>query len=193
MKLYMVRHGQSTANAGHLHAGWSQIPLTEQGVKEAQQAGKLLAGLKFDRVYVSDLLRAQQTLATALPGIKGEVTPLLREINVGELAGKTADECLEIYGESYLDNKAVHDFTPYGGEDDAMHLERIRRFAVRLVQEKQPLAAAFCHEGSIRCMLDLVLGYRHCRKAYPLTNGSVSVFEYSDKKWALVEWNRIAE
>lgn len=193
MKLYMIRHGQSIANATRQHAGWAQVPLTERGVEEARRAGKILAGIRFDKVYVSDLVRAKQTLEAALPGIKGTVTPLLREISVGDLAGKTAAECLEIYGESYLTNKAIHDFTPYGGENDTMHLDRIREFAMQAELDRAPCVAAFCHEGSIRCMLDLVLGYRHNRKEYAMDNGSVSIFELTNGSWSLVSWNNTAD
>lgn len=192
MKLYMIRHGQSAANAQHRHAGWTQIPLTEQGAAQARAAGRLLKAIRFDSIYVSDLLRAQQTLTAALPGADSITTSLLREINVGELAGKTAGECLEIYGEQYLENKAIHNFVPYGGENDAMHLDRIHRFAVQLERNAQANVAAFCHEGSIRCMLDLVMGQRHCRKDYPLGNGSVSVFEFTEGRWMLLEWNKTA-
>lgn len=193
MKLYMIRHGQSTANADRLHAGWAQVPLTESGFEDARRAGKLLEGIHFDKIYVSDLLRAKQTMETALPGAEGIVTPLLREISVGDLAGKNASECLEIYGESYLTNKAVHDFIPYGGENSTMHLDRIREFTMQAELDHAPCIAAFCHEGSIRCMLDLVLGYRHNRKEYAMDNGSVSIFELADGRWSLVSWNNTAE
>ncbi|MBR4291112.1 MAG: histidine phosphatase family protein [Oscillospiraceae bacterium] len=193
MKLYMIRHGQSTANAGKLHAGWAQVPLTEQGIADARRAGKLLDGIPFDKIYVSDLLRAKQTLEAALPGAEGIETPLLREINVGELAGKNAAECIAMYGESYLTNKAIHDFTPYGGENDTMHLDRLREFTMQAELDGADCIAAFCHEGTIRCMLDLVLGYRHDRKAYPMANGSVSVFQLKNGRWALVSWNNTAE
>ena len=189
MKLYMIRHGQSTANAQHLHAGWAQIPLTDQGMEQARIAGRLLAGIQFDSIYVSDLLRAQQTLTAALPGADSIPTSLLREINVGDLAGKTAGECLEIYGERYLGDKAAQNFGSYGGEDHTMHLDRIRRFAASLEQNVQTNVAAFCHEGSIRWMLDLVMGQRHCRKDYPLDNGAVSIFEFIDGHWTLIAWN----
>lgn len=189
MKLYMIRHGQSTANAQKLHAGWAQIPLTEQGLAQAYAAGRLLEGIQFDSIYVSDLLRAQQTLTAALPGADGISTSLLREINVGDLAGKTAGECLEIYGERYLEDKAAQNFLPYGGENVSMHLNRIRSFTVHLERNVQTNVAAFCHEGSIRCMLDLVMEQRHCRKDYPLDNGSVSIFEFVDGRWTLLTWN----
>ena len=192
MILYMIRHGQSTANAGRLHAGWAQVPLTEQGFADARRAGKLLNGVPFDKIYVSDLLRAKQTLEAALPGAEGIETPLLREINVGELAGKTAAECTAIYGESYVTNKAIHDFTPYGGENDTMHLDRIREFTMQADLDGADCIAAFCHEGSIRCMLDLVLGQRHDRKEYAMANGSVSVFERKNGRWSLLFWNNTA-
>ena len=42
MKLYLVRHGQSVANATKIHSGWSQVPLTEQGRADAARAGEYL-------------------------------------------------------------------------------------------------------------------------------------------------------
>lgn len=191
MKLYMIRHGQSTANAQHLHAGWAQVPLTEQGVEEAVLTGRLLENISFDQIYVSDLIRAQQTLSAALPGAIAVTTPLLREIHVGDIAGKSAAECVQLYGDSYLENKAAHNYTPYGGEDMVRHLERIRVFMQYLEKEPFRCVAAFCHEGSIRCLLDLVLGYRHDRKERALGNGSVTVFEYANGTWSLVSWNRM--
>lgn len=193
MKLYMIRHGQSTANAKRLHAGWMQVPLTDRGIEEARCAGRLLTGIRFDKIYVSDLLRAQQTLEAALPNTSAVTTSLLREVNVGNLAGKSADDCLKIYGESYLSNKAVHNFVPYNGENDNMHLDRIREFAKLAEDDDLPCIAAFCHEGSIRCMLDLVMGERHCRRDYPLDNGSVSIFELTNGCWSLVSWNNTAD
>lgn len=189
----MIRHGQSTANAARKHAGWSQIPLTEQGESEARQAGMLLKDISFDRIYVSDLLRAKQTVQIALPGKAATETPLLREIHVGELAGKTIECCLAQYGESYLHNKAVRDFTPYGGETGEMHLDRIRQFVALLESGPDGCFAAFCHEGSIRHMLDIVLGEQHCREQYPLSNGSVCVFSYTAGKWSLAVWNSTQE
>ena len=60
MKLYMIRHGESTANAEGKHAGWGQIPLTDKGRDDARHAGTLLEGVTFDRVYVSDLLTTNE-------------------------------------------------------------------------------------------------------------------------------------
>lgn len=117
MRMYMIRHGESMANAKHLHAGWSQTPLSPKGEAEAQCLAELLKHYTFDKVYSSDLLRAKQTKALALPESDAVLTELLREISVGELAGKRADACLRQYGERYLTDKAARDFRFFGGEN----------------------------------------------------------------------------
>ena len=190
MKLYMIRHGESTANEGKMHAGWGQVPLTEKGREDARKAGTLLEGVAFDRIYVSDLIRARETMALALPDAEGVVTPLLREIGVGELSGQRIPDCTEKYGESYLANKAEYNFAPYGGENHEMHLARIRYFADKVAKEENDTVAAFCHAGSIRCMLEVVLEKRCLPKDYPIYNGSVSIFEYADGQWTCLEWNK---
>jgi 2,3-bisphosphoglycerate-dependent phosphoglycerate mutase len=63
-KLMLVRHGQSDWNLKNLFTGWTDVVLTEKGVHEATEAGKLLAGLDydFDIAYTSVLKRAIRTL-----------------------------------------------------------------------------------------------------------------------------------
>ena len=62
--LVLVRHGQSEWNLQNLFTGWRDVDLTEQGVKEAQEAGRKLKaqGLAFDIAFTSALKRAQLTL-----------------------------------------------------------------------------------------------------------------------------------
>ena len=42
-KLVLIRHGESTANRDNVYTGWSDVPLTERGIQQAHEAGKLLA------------------------------------------------------------------------------------------------------------------------------------------------------
>lgn len=60
--LALVRHGESTWNARGIWTGWEDPPLSEKGMEEARQAGKLLKDIKFDLAYTSTLIRAKQTL-----------------------------------------------------------------------------------------------------------------------------------
>jgi 2,3-bisphosphoglycerate-dependent phosphoglycerate mutase len=61
--LVLVRHGQSEWNALGKWTGWQDVPLTDQGKREARKAAQSLEGLTFDKAYTSNLSRAQQTLA----------------------------------------------------------------------------------------------------------------------------------
>ena len=82
MKLYLIRHGESEANSTASHAGWAQVPLTAKGEGEARAVGDRLRRetLTFDRIYTSDLRRAMQTHALALPDTVAQASPLIREI-----------------------------------------------------------------------------------------------------------------
>ena len=66
--LVLVRHGQSEWNKKNLFTGWADPGLTEKGVEEAIEAGRLLAakGLHFDIAFTSVLSRAQDTLTLML-------------------------------------------------------------------------------------------------------------------------------
>ncbi len=189
MKLYLVRHGQSEANLTKSHAGWTQVSLTKQGEADAKSARILLQGVKFNKVYTSDLLRAIQTADIALPDMDKEQTPLLREINIGELAGKTADDCVKEYGELYLLQKQKRDFTVFGGEDYQTHMARVEAFLNMIESEEDTLIAVFCHEGTMRLVLDKVLGHRLDMKSLRCQNGSIAIFEYREGHWSLCQWN----
>ena len=63
-KLLLCRHGQSTWNLQNLFTGWTDVDLTEQGVREATTAGQQLKslGIQFDVAFTSVLVRAIRTL-----------------------------------------------------------------------------------------------------------------------------------
>lgn len=188
MLLYMIRHGESTANLAKVHAGWAQVPLSPQGERDAERAKKALDGVSFNKIYASDLIRAVQTAQIARPACPFTQTSLLREISVGELAGKSVAECHQIYGDSYLENRAARNYRPYGGEAQEDQLQRIRAFCALLESDPAERVAAFCHEGSIQCMLQIATqakGFlpRQCQ------NGGVCIFSFDGRQWSLVEWD----
>jgi 2,3-bisphosphoglycerate-dependent phosphoglycerate mutase len=61
-RLFLIRHGQSVWNLQNRFTGWVDVPLSPQGVIEAQQAAALLADEHFDVAFTSTLLRAQDSL-----------------------------------------------------------------------------------------------------------------------------------
>ena len=64
-KLVLLRHGQSAWNKTNQFTGWVDVPLTEQGVEEAKNGGKLMKdkGVLPDIVFTSLLRRAIEDIA----------------------------------------------------------------------------------------------------------------------------------
>lgn len=58
-RLILLRHGQSAWNLQNRFTGWVDVSLSEKGIEEAEQVGELLAGIRFDTVFISTLIRAQ--------------------------------------------------------------------------------------------------------------------------------------
>ena len=189
MKIYLIRHGQSVTNRDKLHAGWMQVPLSDEGVLQAKQVGAFLKSLKFDKIYSSDLLRAKQTLEYALGVCEYEESAAIRELNVGKLEGKSAKECVEIYGDFYVQTKARKDYTPFGGENEENIIERARKFYSTLSEKEYESVAIFTHEGFIRATLECALGCYVKPGSVNFKNCIVSLFELNQNELKLIAWN----
>jgi 2,3-bisphosphoglycerate-dependent phosphoglycerate mutase len=115
-KLMLVRHGQSDWNLKNLFTGWTDVDLTEKGVQEAVDAGKLLAGLDydFDIAFTSVLKRAIRTLWIILEEMDRMWIPVVRDwrlnerhygalqgLNKAETSAKYGDEQVHIWRRSY--------------------------------------------------------------------------------------------
>lgn len=89
-----MRHGESEGNAARIFTGHIDSPLTETGRRQARIVADALATVKLDRVLSSDLSRARDTaVAIAEPhGLAVETFPELREIDLGEMAGRSFDD-----------------------------------------------------------------------------------------------------
>ena len=105
IKLVLVRHGQSMWNLENRFTGWTDVELSEQGIKEAKEAGKVLKekGYGFDVAYTSVLKRANDTLEYILEELGEQDIPVkkswrLNERHYGALQGLNKDETKEKYG-----------------------------------------------------------------------------------------------
>ena len=109
IKLALVRHGQSMWNLENRFTGWTDVELSEQGIKEAKEAGKVLKekGFGFDVAYTSVLKRANDTLGYILEELGEQDIPVkkswrLNERHYGALQGLNKDETKEKYGEEQV-------------------------------------------------------------------------------------------
>ena len=109
MKLVLVRHGQSIWNLENKFTGWTDVELSENGVKEAIEAGKRLKEkeFSFDVAYTSVLKRANDTLDYILNELGEENIPInyswrLNERHYGALQGLNKKETALKYGEEQV-------------------------------------------------------------------------------------------
>ena len=167
MEVYVIRHGQSEALVNGIHAGWGPTPLSPLGMEQAEEAGRKLDGIPFDKVYVSDLVRTRQTAERVFPGYPYIFEPRVREFSSGRLEGKRVAECREELGEPYIRARHENDYTAYGGENEDMVTLRIQSFMRDLEKDEADgcsRVAVVCHAGAIRQMVYEVLQCRFPRQ-----------------------------
>ncbi len=115
-KVVLLRHGQSTWNQENRFTGWTDVDLSEQGLAEAHDAGRLLKaeGYTFDLAFTSVLKRAIKTLAIALEQMDQLWIPVtkhwrlnerhygaLQGLNKAETAAKHGEDQVKIWRRSY--------------------------------------------------------------------------------------------
>lgn len=108
-KLVLIRHGESTWNKENRFTGWTDVDLSEKGIEEAKEAGKLLKeqGYIFDYAFTSVLKRALRTLWIVLDEMDLLWIPVeknwrLNERHYGALQGLNKAETAEKYGEEQV-------------------------------------------------------------------------------------------
>lgn len=108
MKLVLLRHGESEWNKENRFTGWTDVDLSENGVKEAENAGKLLKekGYTFDVSFTSVLKRANKTLEIVLKEMNLDIPVYysyrLNERHYGALQGLNKDEMRKKFGEEQV-------------------------------------------------------------------------------------------
>ena len=162
--LVLIRHGQSEWNAKNLFTGWKNPGLTETGVKEAINAGKLIKDEKinFDIMYTSKLIRAQLTGNTILEIINQSDIPIIKdtalnERNYGSLAGLNKDDARKKWGEEQIHIwRRSYDIPPPDGESLKNTAERVlpyfnKEILPKVISGSNILIAA--HGNSLRSLI----------------------------------------
>ena len=129
--LILIRHGQSVWNAANRFTGWTDVELSEVGVSEAEEAGRILSSHRIDVVHTSDLIRAQRTaeiimsLNESSEGYSTKSDWRLNERNYGSLQGLNKAETAEKFGAEQVHIwRRSFDVAPPDGESLEMTAER---------------------------------------------------------------------
>ena len=185
MKLFLVRHGESEGNLVACYHGQTDLKLTGRGRQQAEAIQPILFRHKFDKIYSSDLTRTCNTCELAIPGAIYEPITLLREYDVGSLAGKPLMDL-----EPFQADPAVRpDYTYFGGENITMVRGRARAFLNMLEASDYTCVAAFSHFGFINCVLSEVLGVNYPRETLKTGNCAIHVLEFDGKIWKIAALN----
>ena len=162
--LVLVRHGQSEWNKKNLFTGWKDPKLTARGVEEAIKAGDELkgSGYSFDKMYTSELFRAQETGRIILDRMGLDSIEVIKDLslnerNYGDLAGLNKDDARKKWGEDQVHIwRRSFDVPPPGGESLKDTAERVlpyfnKNIIPQLAEGLNILIAA--HGNSLRALV----------------------------------------
>lgn len=191
--LILVRHGFSVSNDLKYFTGNMDTPLTELGHKQAEKCAEFLKTLPIDTIYSSDLSRAMDTAKpiSDLLNLPVHPEPMLREIYAGSWEGVYFTDLEKRFPESYRIWKeniglAVCD----GGESVQAFSERILKIVTEIAQKHMGENVLITtHATPIRVLITHANGLPISRMAeIPwVKNASVSIFEYENGKFRLVQ------
>ena len=169
-KLVLLRHGQSKWNLENRFTGWKDVPLTEKGIKEANNAGLLLKknNIKIDKIFSSVLERANKTAEIAIKssGIENlylngnliyEKDQRLNERDYGDLVGLNKAETADKFGKAQVHIwRRSYDTPPPNGESLKDVVDRVSPYFSNKIEpfildNKNVLIAA--HGNSLRAIM----------------------------------------
>lgn len=134
--VYLVRHGSTAMNRGgagkDLIRGWADVPLSKEGVEQADRVAEDLEDCDFKVIHTSDLQRAEKTAQAIARETGGEVETMegLRSWNLGpEFEGKLTNPTIVDKIKGFVDND---DETPDGGES-------FKDFYARVIECVEPI------------------------------------------------------
>jgi broad specificity phosphatase PhoE len=184
MEIVLARHGETEWSRDGRHTGRTDIPLTENGRREALQLREALNGWSFARVLSSPLQRALETCRLAGLGDRAEITEDLVEWDYGEYEGITTAQIRE----SRPDWNLWRDGCP-GGETAA----DVGRRADRVLAELEGVegdVAVFAHGHVLRVMAARWVALPPESGAlFALNTGTLSVLGYERETRVVRRWN----
>lgn len=159
---YMIRHGQTEANAGEYMAGSLDSPLTALGIQQAETARLTVEALDIKPKIIihSHLSRARDTAEIINKTLKLDMIedPDYAEMHVGDMEGKPWADCDEIFH---------HGINPPGGETHQQFIERVKRAKNKALSYTETPALIVCHGGVFKAFAGLynidIWGVENCQ------------------------------
>ena len=197
-KLILIRHGQSVWNAENRFTGWTDVDLSDKGVKEAEEAGNELRNQVIDVVHTSDLIRAKRTaeiVIRANVSSKDTVTKSdwrLNERNYGALQGLNKAETAEEHGaEQVRIWRRSFDVAPPEGESLEMTAKRTIPYLEEEILpdlESGVNVLVSAHGNSLRSIVMHIEGISpNDIVSFEIKTGVPRYYDYSDGVLSLID------
>ncbi|MBV9382705.1 MAG: histidine phosphatase family protein [Streptosporangiaceae bacterium] len=189
VRLVLWRHGQTIWNVEKRFQGQTDIPLDEAGMAQAERAARLLAALRPDAIFSSDLRRATSTAAplASITGLPVQLDKDLRERSGGSWEGLTDVEIRARYPDEHAS------WNPPDGEPSAAVADRVAAALGRVAATIADggLAVVVSHGAALRLGMSRMLGMDGdlFGALGPLANCSWSVLGQRYGRWRLLEHN----
>jgi 2,3-bisphosphoglycerate-dependent phosphoglycerate mutase len=214
MELMCVRHGRTEWNANRRLQGHTDVPLDDEGRRQAKALGALLRDERIDLAVSSDLVRAQETTRLLLDGrdLVPMFDPHWRERQFGAWEGLTWEQILAanpqwegltweeiLVASPRIDPAGANSprtYAPTGGESFDALCTRIARATERCIAELHDDAVVLIvtHAGPLYALLRLLLGYAaSAARNVRFAHASVTRFRLTSGGWRLVRLNQTLE
>lgn len=195
MRLLVVRHGATAHNLSARITGQIDAPLSPLGLRQADALAARLAGLRFDALVSSDLMRASVTAEriARVVGLSVTLDPALREIAMGAWEGRTGHELRRDAPDLFA--RVIEDPT---GEEAAPGGESWARFTARVDaaraqwQARHPHGRVLwvAHGGVVSALLLRALGLSYDRRdQFARDNTSLFEFDYRRDRVVILRAN----
>lgn len=191
-KLILIRHGQTEMNKEGMYYGRLDVPINENGVKQAEEACKRLIeyGIDYDKIYSSTMIRAKQTAEIVnYKNLEIEQSPLIVEMDFGIFEGLTYSELKEKYPEEL--KKSAEDWKNYSyvtGENPYMLQERAVKFLDTLDKNVNNLVVT--HWGIICSLMSWLFSNKlEGYWKFEVKNGGIIVIDFDDDFPILLGFN----
>lgn len=201
MLLYFVRHGKTTWNAeGRFQGASGDSPLLETSYNDIAQLGQRLAHVHFDKIFSSDLKRANDTAQLILkyhqnPNQTIIPTKALREWDLGKLEGQKIRLISDIYPSqmhAFHHNLALFKAQMFEAESVFQATNRLRQLLQEQAINQGDNLLFVGHGAHLTASIRSLLGYEPAllRAEGGLDNTSLTILETDDfKQYQLRVWN----
>lgn len=193
--IYLIRHGALNSKGGKRFIGQIDLPMSDEGVKQANRLRQELSCVRLNHIFCSDLQRSRQTadIIAQKHNLMPTVSQELREIFLGEWEGKYFDEIRRKFPSEFLQRgKDIPNFCPPGGESFSQCSQRVLPKLNEIMQTTTGNILIAGHAGINRLILCHILGIP-MKNIFRISQdyGCLNLISYRNDKFKVKVLNKV--